>query len=76
VRRIDECLTAEREHAAMERDARLGALVRSLSDDEWALVTRGSLGLKAPEVAPYDRIADTVDDIAAALRAEEEVGGE
>ena len=69
-KRLPACLAASAEAAHVERDARLGALVRILPADEWSLITGGSLGLPAPMVAPYDRIADTVDAIATALRSE------
>ncbi len=61
--RRDECITAEREHAAMERDARLGAIAREMMGEVGDDYSRGAV---------CDALEEAMENEAAALRA----GGE
>jgi lactam utilization protein B len=85
VRRIDECLTAEREHAAMERDARLGKAVRKVATPEQLYHAKEAVRrMQADSIAQHGgsvgsvmvvescrRGMEMLDAIAAALCAED-----
>jgi hypothetical protein len=87
IRRAPECLAAEREHAAMERDARLGKAVREVATPEQLYHAKEAVRrMQADSIAQHGGSVgsamvvescrwgmEMLDAIAAALRAEEEV---